>query len=155
MKLQHYDERVPLIWLVDFYLLSREPSIDFDELFHAARTFGWELALAATCAEVEERLKVSLPAPLSRKASPPSAPPPPEKGGAERAWNELSTLPFRGRAALVRAYLLPSRAYMRFKYRPRPEWTWPLYYPVRWARILASTISLLARSRSARPLVSR
>ncbi|MGH9335327.1 MAG: nucleotidyltransferase family protein, partial [Vicinamibacteria bacterium] len=154
MKLQHYDERVPLLWLCDFCLLSRSPSLDFDELFEAARSFGWEAALAATCAEVEKRLGVELPAPLASPASEASAPTPAMKGGPERAWNELSTLSFQGRAALIKAYLLPSPSYVRFKYRPRPHWAWPLCYPLRWARLLASAASLVARPRRSRLLLS-
>jgi hypothetical protein len=153
MKVQHYDERAPLIWLADFYLLSMRPEMDWDALFAAARDFRWDAALAATAAEVSGRLGLELPSPLAAHARSVSMAIPDRKGGPERAWNELSTLPFRGRAALLRAFLLPSPAYVRFRYRPKPSWTWPLFYPVRWARVLSSALSLAVRARRSRPLL--
>jgi hypothetical protein len=153
MKLQHYDERLPLIWLSDFYLLSLLPEVDWDALFAAARDFRWETALAATAAEVSSRLGLELPAPLAARARAVSMAIPEHKGGPERAWNELSTLSIRGRAALLRAYLLPTPSYVRFRYRPRPAWTWPLCYPLRWARLLSSAVSLALRPHRTRPLL--
>jgi hypothetical protein len=156
MKLQHYDERLPLIWLSDFYLLAARPEIDFRELFDAARSFGWEEALAATSAEAESRLGVELPAPLAAQAHAVEVAiqhHKAHKGGPERAWNELKTLSLRGRAALLKAYLFPSPSYVRFRYRPRPAWAWPLCYPLRWARLLSSAAALAVRPRRSRPLL--
>jgi hypothetical protein len=131
MKLQHYDERAPLIWLSDFYLLSQRSEVDWQVLFDAARSFRWEAALAATAAEVQARLGIELPSPLAAYARAVSMAVPDQKGGPEHAWNELATLSVRGRAALLKAYVFPSPAYVRFRYRPQPAWTWPLCYPVR------------------------
>jgi len=153
MKLQHYDERVPLIWLADFYLLSLRPEVEWEALFDAARRFRWEAALAATAAEVSARLGLELPSPLAAYARTVSMAIPEHKGGPERAWNELSTLSFRGRAALLKAYLFPSPSYVRFRYRPQPAWSWPLCYPLRWARLLASAASIAVRPRRSRPLL--
>jgi hypothetical protein len=154
MKLQHYDERPPLIWLSDFYLLSMRPEVDWQALFAAARSFRWEAALAATAAEVQARLGIELPPPLAGYArSATTMAIPDRKGGPEHAWNELATLTFRGRAALVKAFLFPSPSYLRFRYRPRPPWAWPLFYPVRWARLLSGAASLAMRPRRSRPLL--
>ena len=153
MKLQHYDERLPLIWLSDFYLLSQRPEMEWEALFDAARSFRWEAALAATAADVSSRLGLELPSPLAAYARSVSMAIPEHKGGPERAWNELSTLSFRGRAALLKAYLFPSPSYVRFRYRPQPAWTWPLCYFVRWARLLSSAASLAVRPRRSRPLL--
>ena len=147
MKLQHYDERPLLIWLADFFLLSLQPGAEFPALFAAARSFAWESALAATAAEVESRLGVELPSSLAAYARATEVTFPDLKGGPEHAWNELRTLPLRGRASLLRAWALPSPSYVRFRYRPRPAWTWPLYYPVRWARLASSAASLALRPR--------
>jgi len=68
MKLQHYDERLPLIWLSDFYLLSERPEVNWETLFAAARDFRWETALAATAGEVTARLGLELPSPLAAYA---------------------------------------------------------------------------------------
>jgi hypothetical protein len=153
MKLQHYDERPPLIWLVDFYLLSQEPGVDWPALFDAAKVFHWEAALAATAAEVEARLGLELPPPLKAQARASTIPIPERKGGPEHAWTELQALPFVGRAALARAILFPSPSYLRFRYRPRPSWTWPLYYPVRWARVVQGAVSLAFKGYRSRPVV--
>jgi hypothetical protein len=153
MKLQHYDERLPLIWLSDFYLLSAKRDVDFAALFEAARSFGWEKALAATAGEVESRLGVELPSPLADYARTIATVVPEHKGGPERAWNELRTLSFRGRAALLKAYVLPSPSYVRYRYRPRPSWTWPLCYPLRWARLLSGAAALAFRPRRSRPVL--
>ncbi len=153
MKLQHYDERPPLIWLSDFYLLSRLPEVDWGALFDAARCFRWERALSATADDVARRLGLELPPELAARARSVEMVLPERKGGPERAWNELRTLSFWGRAALLKAYLFPSPSYLRFRYRPRPSWAWPLYYPARWARLLASALSLAVKARSTRPLL--
>ena len=153
MKLQHYDDRIPLIWLSDFYLLSQRPEMEWEALFTAARSFRWETGLAATAAEVSTRLGLELPPLLAACAQTVPMAIPEHKGGPERAWNELSTLSFRGRAALLKAYLFPSPSYVRFRYRPRPVWAWPLLYPVRWARLLLSAASLAVKPRRSRPLL--
>jgi hypothetical protein len=155
MKLQHFDERPPLIWLADVYLLAARPNVDWIALFDAARNFGWEAALAATAFEVETRLVVELPPPLSARAMPISVPPRDRGGRADHAWVELRTLPLRARAALARAILFPAPSYVRFRYRPRPGWIWPLYYPIRWARVLAGLFSVLVKPQGARPLSGR
>jgi hypothetical protein len=152
MKLQHYDERARLIWLCDFYLLSQRPEIDWPELLVAARRFGWEAALAATAAETSDRLGLALPEPLESRARAVAMAVPSRIGGPQRAWNELSTLPFRGRAALLRAYFLPSPSYVRFRYRTRSRFTWPLFYIVRWASLTLGALSMAVRPRRARPL---
>jgi len=153
MKLQHYDERLPLIWLSDFFLLSQRPEVEWEALFDAARDFRWEAALAATAADVSSRLGLELPPPLAAYARTVSMAIPEHKGGPERAWNELRTLSFRGRAALLKAYLFPSPSYVRFRYRPSPPWSWPLCYPVRWGRALSSAVSLAVKPRRSRPLL--
>jgi hypothetical protein len=38
---------------------------------------------------------------------------------------------------------LPSPAYVRWRYQPRPEWLWPLCYPYRWLDILREGLSTL------------
>jgi hypothetical protein len=154
MNLQHYDEKIPLLWLCDVYLLARDPRIEWGSLFSAARSFGWEAALGATCDDTRTRLRAALPPALeslSRGRAP--LPLPRAKGGVVRALNDLATLDWKGRARLVRAYLLPSPAYVRWRYRPRPSWLWPLCYLRRWSDLVAGLIGLLARGRGTRPLL--
>ncbi len=153
MKLQHYDERPLLIWLADFYLLAQEPEVDWQALSDAARAFQWETALCATAAEVEARLGLELPPALKAFARASTMPIPERKGHPEHAWAELRALPFVGRAALARAILFPSPSYVRFRYRPRPSWTWPLFYPVRWAHVVHGALSLALKGHRSRPVL--
>jgi hypothetical protein len=153
VKIQHYDETPPLLWLADFFLLSQKDDVDFPALFAAARSFGWDLALAGIADEVQTRLGVELPSALASCARPMPRTVSERKGGPEYAWNELRALPLRGRAALLRAWALPSPSYIRFRYRPQPAWTWPLFYPVRWARMVSSAASIAIAPRRARPLL--
>lgn len=147
-KLQHWDERAPLLWMVDFFLASHR-DVEWEPLFAAAERFRWSAALAAMAREAEERLEIALPDTLRSFAFAqplaPAAAPPDRRGGPERAVKELFDLDWRGRVALVRSYLFPSRDYLRFKYRPRASWTWPLLYPARWAGLFASAASLAAK----------
>ncbi len=143
MKLQHYDDALRLIWLVDFYLLAHSADIDWRELHGAAARFQWSGALAAVRFDVERRLELPLPNELGPAAHFDSGKP--VKKRAERAWNELRTLGFRGRALLVKAWLLPDPAYLRFRYEPRPSWAWPAYYPVRWAQSALSGLGFVLR----------
>jgi Uncharacterised nucleotidyltransferase len=156
MKLQHYDESASLLWLCDFYLLAHEDGVRWDELLEGARAFGWTRALAATAAEVRERLGLRLPAPLEAlDGGAGRAIVPARKGGPERAWNELATLDGRGRLALLRGYLLPSPSYIRWRYRPRHPWSWPFYYPLRWVRLAAAVFSLAVHKHESRPLLEK
>ena len=149
-KLQHWDERAPLVWLVDFYLASHQ-NVDWDALLAAAERFAWNDALAAIALETKERLGLVLPGPLERfvDATPRAlAPVPPTfRGGPERALKELSDLDWWGRGTLVFSYLFPSRDYLRFRYRARARWPWPLLYLARWASLVASGVSLATRRR--------
>lgn len=163
MKLQHYDEELPLLWLIDFHELASTGAIDWDELFADAARFGWTSALCAVAFDVRTRLGVSLPEPLERVAAP--APVALHEKGArnepERVWNELRTLSWSGRLALARACVLPSPSYVRFRYatmRFVPSWAWPVGYLERWVTIGVKAATLvkhtLARRHAARPLLT-
>jgi hypothetical protein len=144
MALQHYDDVRPLIWLIDFYLLAHSGEIDWRELRDAAERFGWTRAVASVHYEVEERLRLPLPGDLGPAAASIRCGARVKKG-AERGWNELNTLDVRGRIALVRAWLFPDPAYLRWRYAPRWSWAWPFYYPVRWATSFLSGARFVLR----------
>ncbi len=152
MKLQHYDEEIPLLWLVDFTLLASSSSMEWEVLFADARALGWSDALAATARDVQRRLGADLPEPLVRFTdSWPLLPQIAElhrrdgRDEPERVWNELTTLPWHARWALLCALVLPSLSYMRFRYPSLPSWAWPLAYPLRWARFVAKSAALAKR----------
>ena len=159
MKLQHYDETIPLLWLVDFYRLATIGSIDWDVLRRDAIELGWLDAVAASARDTRERLGVALPAPLDAWADDATPEPTLHEDGArnapERVLNELSTASWRARMSLARAYVLPSPSYVKFRYRPQPAWLWPLCYPRRWLSIVLRIVQLLRSRESApRPLLT-
>lgn len=167
MKLQHYDEEIPLLWLVDFYCLATSASdsgaMDWDELFDDAARFGWRDAVSACAHDVRERLGVELPVPLEQAAAAPRRRL--HQRGARRAperiVNEMRTLGWSGRLALARAYLFPSPEYIRFRYPPAgfvPAWAWPVGYVKRWWAVAtkgcALALGALKPGTRARPLLT-
>lgn len=155
MKLQHYDEPIPLLWLVDFQLLAASGKVDWSVLFADGERFGWTEAVRASAFDVRERLGVTLPSPLDEVARAPSSTL--HRDGArhepERVLNELATLGWAGRLALVRAYVLPSASYLRYRYPAAsllPSWArwayWPLAYSKRWGEVTRKGLGLAARA---------
>ena len=163
MKLQHYDEGIPLLWLLDFHRLATSGDIDWDELFDDGARFGWTDAVRACAFDVRERLGATLPPPLERVAAVMDQTL--HRKGArsepERVWNEFRMLPWSGRLALARASVLPSPSYVRFRYTPTrflPAWAWPLGYLKRWCTMVFKAFALelrtLERRVWARPLLA-
>jgi hypothetical protein len=63
-----------------------------------------------------------------------------------RLWQEeLAHLTWRGRCHLVRAHLLPSPSYLRWRYRPHPVWLWPLCYPYRWLDMAGTALRAVVK----------
>ncbi len=52
--------------------------------------------------------------------------------------------------ASLLAIAIPSPAYVRWRYKPRPAWLWPLCYPYRWLDILREGLSTLWQMASSR-----
>lgn len=158
MKLQHYDEEIPLLWLIDFYLLAFRGSIKWQEVKTDGDRLGWLPAVGAVAFDIRERLDVTLPEPLAALVVAPGDAL--HRRGArnepERVWNELRTSSWSGRVSLVRAYLLPSLEYIRFRYG---RLGWPLGYVRRWIAMLVRAWSLVVRhfrgKSETRPLLAR
>jgi hypothetical protein len=150
MKLQHYDEEIPLMWLIDFHLLATHGDIVWDEFFADAARLGWSGAVSAAAFDARERLGVTLPPELAEVAAAPTTTL--HRSGSRneplRVWNELRTLRWSGRIALTRAYVLPSVAYVRFRY---PGQSWPVGYARRWATLLTKTGRLVFHALKRRP----
>jgi hypothetical protein len=50
------------------------------------------------------------------------------------------------RFSLIWAHLVPTRAYLRWRYQLRlPAWLWPLYYPYRWFDLARDSVRTLIR----------
>jgi len=153
---QHGGASAILLWFYDLHLLikSWDSRIDWDELLSRAREFRWAPALQAALQGTADRFGTPLPDGfldalaevrderatllVHRKADP-------FQTRAVRTWNTLSCLDWRARLRLAWSILFPSPAYVRWRYKPRPEWLWPLCYGYRWWDILREALFTLVR----------
>jgi len=142
LGLQHKGEE-RLIWFYDLSLLAarRCEDIDWDGLLQQAVQAGWADALYQAFSMVQDRFGLidgTLPLPegwLERLQQQADLQPaqPGLTVGILKTWKESSV---RDRLGLLRGALFPRPAYLRWRYHPRPEWLWPLWYLRRWWDIL-------------------
>jgi hypothetical protein len=162
--LQHGGGQMRLIWLYDIHLLITHHAerLDWAELVQQAHRFRWAPALHAALQATQDIFGTALPpdvfANLAAMHDPQAARAVqrlsrPISSRTAFFWNELVTLNWAARYALIRAYLFPTPAYLRWRYQTRlPDWLWPLYYPYRWfdlAQDSLSTMIHIARQRGA------
>jgi hypothetical protein len=62
-----------------------------------------------------------------------------------RDLNKLYSLTWFPRLGLLFFILFPSPAFMRWRYDPKPDWTWPLFYIYRWVDILGDILYTIYR----------
>ncbi|MGD1994599.1 MAG: nucleotidyltransferase family protein [Anaerolineae bacterium] len=147
LMLQHGGARLSLRSLYDIHLVVEQQASGFDwkELVPQAARLRWAAALAATLAAARDHFGTQVPDGLvgslwkaadgasarlvARRADP-------LQTRATRLWNRASSLDWRSRLRLAIGVAVPDRAYMKYRYTPRPAWLWPLYYPYRWFDIL-------------------
>lgn len=154
--LYHGEAEADPKWVYDVHLLVEKEGarIRWGELVEQAAACRWTEAVLRALQRAAERFGTPVPEEalaalkarrdesvsrmLERKAVP--------RRKGEKAWEKFSTLDWRGRVALLRGLLFPSPAFIRWRYRPNPAWTWPLYYPYRWWDILREAAHLAWRS---------
>ena len=139
--LQHGMTTARLIWLFDVHLLlgQNRDELNWDELADEAQKLGWESALFATLDRIQVLFGTVIPAKILDKLRENAANDESllrastiQSNRSERVLNELASSGWSSKIKLILTYLFPSSAYMRFCYKPRPDWLWPLYYPYRW-----------------------
>jgi hypothetical protein len=114
------------------------PAYHWPALQSLASDFGWEPAYTAALRGVEQRFPGQVPATalaaLPAATSAPALQPAlnPRDRYTASAWRHLDLLT-RLQAAL--SLVFPGRGYMLWRYRPRPAWLWPLWYPLRWGNL--------------------
>jgi len=158
--LQHGEAELDPKWLYDLHLLveKERERIDWEELAKQAAASRWSEAVLRAlrrCAELlgtripeeafsllEEGRDKAIAKLLEEKAQP--------RRKGEKAWEKLNSLDWVGKLGLLRGLLLPSPAFVRWRYRPNPSWTWPLFYPYRWFDILREGFFLAIRAIKAR-----
>jgi hypothetical protein len=173
LMLQHGEARSALRWFYDIYLLvEREGQrIQWDQVVARAREFRWAPAVHAAlegarhrfCGPADGESDTWLPpgvlAALA-EASDAEA----RRLVARRAEGlqtratgvvaAVSSLSPAARLRLLLAVAIPSPAYMRWRYKPRPAWLWPLCYFYRWFDILREGLTTLWQMANSRCLIA-
>jgi hypothetical protein len=120
-----------LIWLYDLHLLLTQwgDQLDWPALLSLAEGLGWQEALSQALRQAANAFGSPLPEGLPALSThTPPASVPSQAPWIRRAWRQLGWL---ARLALLGKLLFPTGSYMRWRYRPQPEWLWPAYYPRR------------------------
>lgn len=154
--LYHGEAEADPKWVYDVHLLvEREGArIRWEELAEQAAAWRWTEAVLRALQRAAERFGTAIPPEalaalgahrdetiadlLERKAVP--------RRKGETTWEKLSALDWTGRMALLRGLLFPSPAFVRWRYRPKPSWTWPLCYPYRWWDIFGEAVRLAGKA---------
>ena len=156
LMLQHGGAQARLLWEYDIHLLLTpcERRLDWEELRRRAREFRWASALRAALARTHESFRTPLPEGFlrdleededHRSRSLVQRKEHPVQTRATATWSYLRTLNWRTRLQRALSALWPTPAYVRWRYRPRPEWLWPLCYPYRWLLFACDSAVTLAR----------
>lgn len=142
-------------WLYDIHLLVKKegPRINWKEMAKQAIAFRWADALLKAFERCSQLFGTHFPQEafyllekgkdeatarlLELKASP--------RRKGEKTWEMFRTLDGRGKLSLLWALFFPSPAFVRWRYNPRPLWTWPLFYIYRWLDIVREGVHLLIR----------
>ena len=153
-----------LRWFYDIHLLVERESrrIQWDELVARAREFRWAAAAYAALKGARDRFcspsagegDTWLPPGVlealaeasdlqagrlvARRADSLQT----RATGVVAAASSLSPL---ARLRLLLVIVMPSPAYVRWRYKPRPHWLWPLCYPYRWLDVLREGLTTLWR----------
>lgn len=154
--LRHSGLQQRLLWFYDIYLLVEQnrARLDWDDLLQQSDQFQWAPALDAALRGVQGRFGLALPAGflsalsgltniqtaryIRRQAEPLNT-------RTFATWGDLSSLSWKVRLRLIRALVFPSRAYLEWRYHPRPAWLWPFFYPYRWGDILKDGVITLVK----------
>lgn len=152
--LRHPANQHRLIWFYDLDLLARRWGgwIDWELLALKAAELGWAPALSMALNGAQQRFDTPLPEGwlegLAKLATPDQDTRTRRMGrqASTRSlstWREVSALPWRQRALVLLSLAFPRPAYLRWRYRPRPGWLWPLYYPYRWLDIAGDALATM------------
>jgi len=148
--LQHGGNNTPLRFYFDIDCLIRhyQEGMDWDLLLSQAKSFEWGSALDAFLTQTAAYFDTPLPDRVCANLS--------ESRDRHRGLvalkqthpathilaesQKLLSLNVYGRIRLVLALLIPSPAYMRWRYGLKSSWMLPVYYPFRWWGILKDAV---------------
>jgi hypothetical protein len=144
LMLGHGSGQMRLIWLYDLHLLltGYPEQISWDELLEQAAIFRWSEPLRAALRATQNYFATPIPDTVldvlaassdTRAASMVHYMESPVQNRADALYIHLVNLNWHGRILMILAHILPTRAYLRWRYPfGLPGWLWPLYYLYRW-----------------------
>jgi hypothetical protein len=125
--------------------------VDWDLTLAQAQIFEWGSALAAALAQTREYFDTPIPQDVrvelskltdrhkelveSLKRKPLTH--------TQAEGQKLASLNAYGKIRLLLALIVPSPAYMRWRYKLKTAWLLPVYYPLRWWGIFADGMRTL------------
>ncbi len=155
LVLQHGAAEARLIWYYDLHLLAQAADrIDWDELLRRAHELRWAAAVRVALEGCRRQLGTPFPErlleELDRRVEPSArrvvaTMMDPVQTRATQLWNQTRCLTWPARLRLLARHVFPSPAYLRWRYRFRSSWLWPLGYPYRWLVIVREGVSTLGK----------
>ncbi len=140
--LKHRGSGEHLLWYVDLYRLASRGNLDWEWMAEAARRMHWGAGLVACLLVLSQDFGLPLPKgyldQILASVEARDLEYVQQRGEMRNNWQGFLTtlhpLSWRDRGRFLWGAALPQPAYMRWRYRPSPEWAWPLMYPYRWVR---------------------
>jgi hypothetical protein len=122
--------------LLDKAASSSQESALYEALNHTLALYGTPIQEYTDLAPVQNINTTASKAVLGKMEA--------AKTRLEAEWRKLSALSLRDRFRLITALLLPSPAYMRWRYRFGSYWLLPFYYLFRWVDIFIDGLRFLS-----------
>ena len=155
VTLKHGRDEARLLWFHDLHLLiSHSGELDWQELLARADEFDWASGLRAALRGTQGLFSTPVPEEVGSALGGDGDQ---EAGGMRRhnagalqtriasTWQDWSALHWPVRLRCILATVIPSRAYITWRYAPHPAWLWPFYYPYRWLDMLGDGLSTLVK----------
>ncbi len=154
VMLHHAGPAGRLIWFYDLHLVIERQGerIDWEALVRRAGQFHWAPALRKALDGTHALFGTALPARLLDDLATASAGQSPALGpwGSTPVQTRVTaglataaTLEWRVLVRYVWGTVMPSPAYLRWRYDLDWGWLWPLYYPYRWADLAGDALRTL------------
>jgi hypothetical protein len=150
IMLQHGGKNAPLRWFYDLDSLIRHygERMDWELLLVQAKTFEWSSALDAALSQtvayfdtpIPDYVRVSLSQLTDRHQRLVALKQTQTATHILEERQNLLSLNWYGRFRLILALVIPSPAYMRWRYQLKNSWMLPAYYPFRWWVILKDAV---------------
>lgn len=153
--LQHGGSQATLRSILDIHRLIQYQGnqLDWQNLVKQAQVFNWSSALLGALNMSESCFQTRLPVDVIEALQ--------SKSGQlddlviskfkksdsriVEEWKRILALKAKDRPRLLIALLMPSPAYIRWRYKPSPSWLWPFYYFYRWADIGMEVVKTIGK----------